>query len=81
MMANWDLLRLTDDLPGLKTPLCLVVGANDRTIPAQQASQVKALLAQSSLSKVTLTSLPGLGHLAHEECPDLASQVILKQYE
>ncbi len=81
MMANWDLLQLTRDLPNLKTVLCLVVGANDRTIPAQQASQVKALLAQSSLSKVTLTSLPGLGHLAHEERPDLASQVILKQFE
>ena len=81
MMANWNLLRLTDDLPGLKTPLALVVGANDRTIPPQQASQVRALMTQSSLSRVTLTSLPGLGHLAHEERPDLAAQVILKQFE
>lgn len=81
MMAHWDLLGLTRDLPNLKTALCLVVGANDRTIPPQQASRVKALMTQSSLSKLTLTSLPGLGHLAHEERPDLAAQVILKQFE
>ncbi len=81
MMANWDLLALTRDLPTLKTPLCLVVGANDRTIPPQQASQVRELMTQSSLGKVTLTNLSGLGHLAHEERPDLAAQVILEQFE
>jgi magnesium chelatase accessory protein len=81
MMANWDLLELAKDLPRLKTALCLVAGANDRTIPPKQASQVKALFSASGQSRVTLTSLPGLGHLAHEERPDLAAQVILKAFE
>ena len=81
MMANWDLLSLSRDLPNLRTALCLVVGANDRTIAPQQASEVRALVSQSATAKVTLTSLPGLGHLAHEERPDLAAQLILEQFE
>lgn len=81
MMANWDLLTLTGDLPSLKTALCLVVGTNDRTIPPQQAVEVKTMMPQSGASQVTLTNLPGLGHLAHEERPDLVAQVILTQFE
>jgi magnesium chelatase accessory protein len=81
MMANWDLQELAKDLPELKTPLCLAVGANDRTIPPRQAGQVKALFSLSSQPRVTLTNLPGLGHLAHEERPDLVAQVILKAFE
>ncbi len=81
MMANWDLLRLTEDLPRLKVPLSLVVGANDLTIPPRQASEVMALMTKSSLATATLTRLPGLGHLAHEERPDLIAEVILEQFQ
>jgi magnesium chelatase accessory protein len=64
MMANWDLLSLKRDLPRLRPPLTLVVGANDRTIPPAQAQRVRALLPSA-----TVVTLPGVGHLAHEEQP------------
>jgi len=64
MMANWDPAGLADELPRLVPHLTLIVGANDRTIPPSQARQVHRLVPGSRL-----ISLPGLGHLAHEERP------------
>jgi magnesium chelatase accessory protein len=82
MMANWDLPQLARDLPQLRTPLCLVVGSNDRTIAPQQASRVLGMLPPAAkLAMSAPVTLEGLGHLAHEERPDLAAQVILKQFE
>lgn len=75
MMANWDLAALWRDLPALKVPLVLVVGANDTTVPPQQASQVLA-----AVRGATLTTLPSLGHLAHEERADLVAQVVCAHY-
>lgn len=68
MMANWDVKPLLRDLPRLRTPLALIVADNDRAVPPAQAQRVRALLPQSA--RVTLTRLPGLGHLAHEERPE-----------
>ena len=65
MMAHWDLGVLQRDLPRLKTRLHLIVGNNDRTVPASEADRVTAFL-----PKTSITRLPGLGHLAHEEAPD-----------
>lgn len=76
MMANWDLPALARDLPRLQTPLCLAVGSKDRTIAPAQAQQVLALLPRHPLT--TLTTFAGLGHLAHEERPDLAAQLVLR---
>jgi len=62
MMANWDLPGLARDLPRLHTPLSLVVGGNDGTVPATEAFRVRELVPQA-----TVHYLRGLGHLAHEE--------------
>ena len=64
MMAHWDLQPLERDLPGLKTPLTLVVGGNDRTVSPTESERVRALLPGARV-----VSLQGLGHLAHEERP------------
>ena len=72
MMANWDLVPLLHDLPRLKPRLLLVVGAADRTIPAAQAERVRARLPASRI-----VTLPGLGHLAHEERPREAAELLL----
>lgn len=64
MMANWDLDRLWHDLPRLATPLALLVGERDATVPPAQAHRVVA-----RLNGTALISLPRLGHLAHEEDP------------
>ena len=74
MMANWELDALKRDLPRLQAPLVLVVGANDRTIPPADSSRVQILL-----PKATLVTLPGLGHLAHEERPQDVADLIVRQ--
>jgi len=64
MMANWDPAGLANDLRRLKPTLTLIVGANDRTVPPSQAQRVRRIVPRAALF-----SLPGLGHLAHEERP------------
>jgi len=71
MMAEWDLPRLQRDLRRLKTPMVLIVGSGDRTIPPEEARKVQAVLPQTKIIR-----LRGLGHLAHEEAPELAAQTI-----
>jgi len=73
MMANWDLRSLERDLPRFAQKLTLVVGAKDRTIPPSEAPRIRAL--QPAAQIVTL---PGLGHLAHEERPSEVAALILK---
>lgn len=64
MMARWDLHALEQRLPELSVPLHLVTGSRDRTVPPADAARVQARVRGASW-----TSLPGLGHLAHEERP------------
>lgn len=71
MMANWDLDALARDLPRLSMPLVLVVGTNDRTVRPSEARRVQAVLPTARL-----VPMPGLGHLAHEERPAEAAELI-----
>jgi magnesium chelatase accessory protein len=79
MMANWDLSSLSRDIPQLRTPLCLIVGANDRTISPRQASRFLAKLPHAA--RAGLVTLPGLGHLAHEEDPQLLARETAMQFK
>ena len=82
MMANWDLPQLAQDLPQLATALGLIVGSNDHTVPPRQAARLRALWpASSATSAPQLTTLPGLGHLAHEEQPDLVATSVLRHFQ
>jgi magnesium chelatase accessory protein len=72
MMAQWDLDGLERDLPRLQPALMLIVGGNDRMVPPAEARKVQQLLPGASL-----VTLPGLGHLAHEERPDLVSEFMV----
>lgn len=74
MMANWDLVPLLRDLPRLSPRLVLVVGAKDRAVPPAQAERVRA-----RLPTARIVTLPGLGHLAHEEAPDQAAAIIIAE--
>lgn len=71
MMGSWDLSDLRRDLPGLSSPLTLVVGERDTAVPPSVSREVAA-----SLTGASVVSLPGLGHLAHEERPDLVAAQI-----
>jgi magnesium chelatase accessory protein len=71
MMANWDLAALAGDLQKLAPPLVLVIGSNDRTISPTTALRVREILPSAEL-----VTLPGLGHLAHEERPEAIVELL-----
>ena len=62
MMAQWDLNPLLRALPHHKAHVLLVVGDRDKAVPPSTSVDVAAKMPQA-----TSLSLPGLGHLAHEE--------------
>lgn len=72
MMARWDLRGLERDLARLALPVLLVVGENDRTVAPGEAQRLLARLPTAALR-----SLPGLGHLAHEEAPRRVAAIVL----
>ena len=71
MMSDWDLRRLWQDLPRLRVPLSLLVGAQDSTVPPAQAQR-----AAQRLPGTRRMVLPGLGHLAHEEAAATVAAVL-----
>lgn len=73
MMAEWDLQALKHDMARLAFPVALIHGENDRAIDPAKAQEAAALI-----PGVQLTMLPGLGHLAHEEQPELVTGLILQ---
>lgn len=71
MMANWDLTPLERELAHLPCPLYLVSCENDHAVPPTEARRVLALLPEARLQ-----SIPGLGHLGHEEDPQRFASLI-----
>jgi magnesium chelatase accessory protein len=71
MMANWDLDPVEASLPNLAPRLLLVTGANDRSIPPREAERIARIVPGARL-----VSMPGLGHLAHEEAPGETAAII-----
>ncbi len=71
MMANWDLEPIERQIGDLKPALVLVVGDNDRTISPREAKRIQLLA-----PKAEIISLPGLGHLAHEERPSDIAEIV-----
>lgn len=71
MMANWNLRTLAHELTGLTVPLVLVTGSNDRTIKPEEADRLAR-----TIPRAKRISLDGLGHLAHEERPDVVARLL-----
>jgi magnesium chelatase accessory protein len=78
MMANWDLHAFARDLPRLAMPLLLMVGDQDRTVPPAQGAQVLQRLSHAAQGRCI--TLPGLGHLAHEDQPALVAGHIVEAF-
>jgi magnesium chelatase accessory protein len=72
MMAHWDLRPLERDWSRLPVPLLLVVGAKDKAVSPEEAFKVRTLVPEARV-----VTLPGLGHLAHEEKPEAVERLIL----
>lgn len=66
MLANWQLEGLQARLPALPVSLWLVAGLADRTL-----APVRSLELARRLKGARFVPLTGLGHLAHEEAPDV----------
>jgi magnesium chelatase accessory protein len=73
MMANWELQPLLQALPRLKPQLVLVTADRDRAIPPSEAVRVAEVLPAAVIERLT-----GLGHLAHEERPQVIAALIEK---
>jgi magnesium chelatase accessory protein len=71
MMANWDLKPLVERLRDLEPALLLIVGERDRAIPPADARIIRTMLPRTQVA-----TLPGLGHLAHEEQPGRHAELI-----
>ncbi len=75
MMAQWDLQPLVAHLPRLPVPMLLVAANGDRAVPPERAEAVRARVPEARVER-----LSGLGHLAHEEAPERAQQLLLDAY-
>ncbi|MEM7489201.1 MAG: alpha/beta fold hydrolase BchO [Pseudomonadota bacterium] len=64
MMASWSLDRLVRMAPGIAAPVLLLAGGRDRAVPVSVSRDMAARLPDA-----TLTVMPELGHLMHEEAP------------
>ena len=73
MMANWDVRAMRDLVAHLDTHLELVVGERDGTVSPRDADMFVA-----RTPKARLRVLPGLGHLAHEERPDIIQDLVVE---
>ena len=73
MMSHWNLGQLPDQLSQLSGHVLIQAGVNDSTIPFGHAVSSHHKIAQSQLQP-----LSDLGHLAHEENPQVCAQMILQ---
>ena len=64
MMAQWSLDDLLNRVGQFDTLTHLITGSNDKAVPPKVSVSINERLPNS-----TLTNLPNLGHLAHEEDP------------
>jgi magnesium chelatase accessory protein len=71
MMAQWDLNPLLAALPEYKGPVHLIATEGDKAVPAGTSRDMAAKIAGTSV-----TILPDLGHLAHEEAPEVIFEEI-----
>ncbi len=71
MMAQWNIDGLLRSLPDIETPALLIVGERDETVPPKVSEAAAA-----SLPDADVMRLPNLGHLAHEEAPDVVADAI-----
>lgn len=71
MMAGWELEPLWDALPRIDAPVALIVGAEDAAVSPDEARQAK-----KRLPRATLTVIPDVGHLCHEERPAAVAHAI-----
>lgn len=71
MMAHWNLRLLDGGFALVQTPALFVAASHDRAVPPHQAREVAARLPRGRVHVMA-----GLGHLAHEEAPNQAGELV-----
>ncbi len=71
MMAQWRLDGLLARLPDLRAQVTLIAAAGDRAVPPRTSHE-----AATRIDRATVIDLPRLGHLAHEEAPEVIAGLI-----
>lgn len=71
MMAQWSLDGLNRALPSITVPTLFVHGEKDGAVAVTVAQR-----AASVMPAAELVTLPGIGHLAHEEAPETVAAEI-----
>ena len=75
MMGSWDLRGMENSLARLTQTCVFVGGANDKAVPPETADRAAACCRNAKV-----VHIKGLGHLLHEENPELAAQIIKGEY-
>mgnify|MGYP003565150563 CR=1 FL=1 len=73
MMAQWQIGPLLGRLDRIETRCHFITGERDRAVPPETAKTAAA-----SITNCGLTSFPRLGHLAHEEEPEMLSDFLIQ---
>ena len=71
MMAQWTLDDLLNRLPNIQSPTLFIATEKDKAVPISDSQN-----AAQSMPNATCRVLPDLGHLAHEEQPQLFAEII-----
>jgi len=71
MMAQWSLDALRRALPTISVPTLILHGEQDGAVPLRIAER-----AATAMPNAKLVVLPGIGHLAQEECPERVAEEI-----
>ena len=72
MMAQWELTDLLARLPQITAQTLFIVGDQDKAVPPAVSES-----AADKMPNATCTTLPGLGHLAHEEDAGAVAKLVL----
>lgn len=72
MMAQWSLRDLNAALPRIAVPTLFIHGENDQAVRISVAERASRAMPQARLVR-----LPGVGHIAQEEAPDVVAETIL----
>ncbi|MFV2054428.1 alpha/beta fold hydrolase BchO [Aliiroseovarius sp. YM-037] len=71
MMAQWSLDGLLSRLDQLKAQTLFIVGESDSAVPPNTSAEAAAKIPKAKVIRLT-----GLGHLAHEEAPQMIADRI-----
>jgi magnesium chelatase accessory protein len=72
MMAQWNLTGLLARLPALDLPTLFITSPNDQAVPPATSDRAAA-----KMPDARVVSIPGHGHLVHEEDAAAVAGVIL----